>query len=247
MPDPSLIVLICATFFLAGLVKGIVGMGLPTVSLALLAATLGLTQAMALMLVPSLVTNLWQALRGGRLKEILIRFWPFLLVGVAVTVALTHLIQLSNPAVLKALLGLIICLYAGISLLSVKLPAPKTREKAWAVTMGALNGICTGLTGTFVIPSVAYFQSLNLDKNHLVQAMGVWFSVATIALAFGLGRQGLVPADLGLLSALGLVPALLGMGIGERCRQHLSEATFKKVFYLGLMAVGVFILWRAWS
>ena len=78
MTEPGILAAIAATFALAGLVKGVIGLGLPTVSLALLSATLGLPQAMALLLVPSFATNALQALSGGNAKTVLARIWPFL-------------------------------------------------------------------------------------------------------------------------------------------------------------------------
>ena len=61
----EVVAIVCATFLFAGWVKGVVGLGLPTIALALLAATVGLKEAIALMLIPSMVTNLWQGLAGG--------------------------------------------------------------------------------------------------------------------------------------------------------------------------------------
>ena len=77
LTDPLLLALVAATFLLAGAVKGVIGMGLPTVSLAILTATVGLHAAMALMVVPSFVTNLWQAMVGGHGRAILARLGAF--------------------------------------------------------------------------------------------------------------------------------------------------------------------------
>ena len=63
--SPDLLILVTLTFLLAGTVKGVIGMALPTVSLGILAATLGLKEAIVLMLVPSFVTNVWQGVIGG--------------------------------------------------------------------------------------------------------------------------------------------------------------------------------------
>ena len=82
MLDGSVIILIAITFFIAGSVKGVIGLGLPTVSLALLTVIVGLKPAMALLIVPSLVTNIWQAVRGSNVFGLLFRIWPFLLFSV---------------------------------------------------------------------------------------------------------------------------------------------------------------------
>ena len=68
---PESVAIVAAVLLLAGFVKGVVGLGLPTVSLGLLTAVFGLKAAIALMLVPSFATNVVQGLTGGALKEIL--------------------------------------------------------------------------------------------------------------------------------------------------------------------------------
>src|SRR5512140_1938897 len=67
-------ILIGATFLLAGVVKGVIGMGLPTVAMGLLAVVMPPAEAAALLVVPSLVTNVWQMLAGPYLKRLLRRF-----------------------------------------------------------------------------------------------------------------------------------------------------------------------------
>ena len=116
MFETPIIIAIVATFFLAGAVKGVIGLGLPTVSLALLTVATDLTSAMALLLVPSLVTNLWQALTGGHLKAALGRIWPFLAMA-TVTVWLGALaLTRVDLALLSALLGALLIVYSAFSL-----------------------------------------------------------------------------------------------------------------------------------
>ena len=53
----EIIIYLLGVYFFAGCVKGVVGLGLPTISIALVAVVLGLTEAMTLLIIPSLVTN----------------------------------------------------------------------------------------------------------------------------------------------------------------------------------------------
>ncbi len=244
MPDLPTLALILTVLFLAGLVKGVIGFGLPTVALALLAATIGVTQAMAIMLVPALVTNLWQGFYGGHLRAIARRLWPFLLCGGVVTILAAQLLRAIEPVLLSMGLGLVLCVYALASLLSFHPPAPRHKEKGWSAGLGVVNGVFTGLTGTFVVPSVGYFQALALPRDMLIQTMGVWFSIATLSLAIGLSGQSLLSVDLGMASLLALPPALLGMYGGQKIRAKLPEHAFRRFFFIGLLAVGAFMLFR---
>src|SRR3546814_11061857 len=78
---PSLLVLAALMFLLAGFVKGVIGMGLPTVAMGLLSLAMAPAQAAALMVAPSLVTNLWLMFAGPGLMPLLRRFWPMIQIG----------------------------------------------------------------------------------------------------------------------------------------------------------------------
>lgn len=245
MSDPVAILAIALTFLLAGGVKGVIGLGLPTVSLGLLTAVLDLPSAMALMIVPSFVTNLWQALQGGALWTLLCRLWPFLLAA-TVTIGLgAQALSRVDLPVLSALLGGLLIAYALLALKGVRL-ALSTRQERWSgPALGTINGVLTGMTGSFVVPGVLFLQALGLSRDHLVQAMGILFTLSTLALAVALGAGRLWTAELGLASVLAVVPAILGMVLGARLRSRLSESAFRRVFFWSILVLGAYIAARA--
>jgi uncharacterized protein len=242
MPDAALLFAVAATFLLAGLVKGVIGLGLPTVSLALLTATLGLPQAMALLLVPSFVTNVWQALSGGNGWVVARRIWPFLVMATATVgigaLALTRI----DLDLLSALLGLLLVAYAIVNLGGVRINVPAAHEVWAGPAIGAANGVLTGMTGSFVVPGVMFLQAIGLPRDMLVQAMGMLFTLSTVALAVALGGSGMLSAELGGLSAAALVPAIAGVVLGQKLRSRLSESVFRRCFFLGLLAMGLYIV-----
>ena len=241
MFDPPTIAAIVATFLLAGTVKGVIGLGLPTVSLGLMAAVLDLPTAMALLLVPSLGTNVWQALAGGHARAVLARIWPFL-GAAAVTVPIgAEALTAVDPSLLSALLGLLLVIYALVNIAGVRI-ALSARQATWAgPPIGAVNGILTGMTGSFVVPGVMFLQAIGLPRDMLVQAMGMLFAVSTAALALALRDNGLLSASLGAWSAAALGPAAIGMLLGQRLRRRLSERRFRQVFFVALLVLGTAI------
>lgn len=242
MLDPSLLLPIFVVFLLAGTVKGVIGLGLPTVSLALLTVAMDLTSAMALMLIPSFVTNLWQACSGGQGRDLLHRFWLFFLwAGGTVWIGATALSRI-DLAWLSALLGIVLCAYATLSLTGFRLRIPQPREGAAGAGFGLINGVLTGMTGSFVVPGVLYLQATGLSRDQLVQAMGILFTLSTLALAVALQGQSLLSKELGMTSVIGLVPALIGMVLGQKLRTHLSEDRFRKIFFLSLLTLGLYIV-----
>jgi len=230
---------------LAGAVKGVIGFGMPIVSLAMLVPVIGLKEAIIVMLVPSLVTNLWQGLTGGRLLELVRRLWLLLgLACVAIWFSTAILVSFDGEA-LTVVLGGILILYAASALTVPRIPSPGRHEVWMSPVIGVLAGVSVGLTGTFVMPGTAYLQALELGKDGLVQALGLSFIVTTLALAISLGGRQTLPLDLALLSSAAVVPAMAGMVLGKKCRDRLPEALFRKVFFVALIIVGAWIVAKA--
>lgn len=238
------IFIIGLTFLGAGFVKGTVGIGLPTISVAVLAAVIGLDQAIAVSLLPSLASNLWQAVVGGAARPLIRRLWHFLLPAILTVwigaLALTRI----DLDILSGILGLALVLYAGANLSGVR-PALSASAECWAGPMlGALNGILTGMTGSYVVPGVMYLQSIGLNRNERVQAMGILFTLSTIALAASMGGAGLIFGSNVATSLIALVPVGIGMMAGQRIRTRLSEHIFRRATMISLLVLGVYLAVR---
>ncbi|WP_053078459.1 sulfite exporter TauE/SafE family protein, partial [Methylobacterium tarhaniae] len=177
---------ILATFLVAGFVKGVVGLGLPTVAVGLLATVMSPAQAAALLIVPSFVTNIWQLLVGPRFGALVLRLWPMMVAIAAGTVASAGLIAGAKGPGPASALGIALVAYAGIGLAGLSLRVPARAEPWLSPLVGLLTGLVTGATGVFVIPAVPYLQALGLDRDQLIQALGLSFTVSTVALAAGL-------------------------------------------------------------
>lgn len=245
MLEPSIMLLVALTFLIAGTVKGVIGLGLPSVSLALLTVTLDLPTAMALLLVPSFVTNLWQASAGGNARVILVRLWPFFLMAtVTVWIGVLVLTRV-NLSLLTVLLGLLLVSYSVVNLGGIKLAIP-TRHEAWVGPLSGLtNGVLTGMTGSFVVPGVIYLQAIGLSRDALIQAMGILFTVSTLALGLAMQQSNILTAEQAILSAGAVVPAIIGMALGQLVRGRLPEQQFRMVFFVALLLLGSYIVFSA--
>ena len=242
--DPLVLTVVALVFLLAGTVKGVIGLGLPTVALGLLTAFVGLQPAIALMLVPSLVTNVWQASVGGHFAAVLKRMWPLLAAAAVMILVGAQFAVFVGYARLAPLLGAVLFLYGlfGLARPVMRLPS---RVEIWAgPATGAVNGLLTGLTGSLGIPGIMYLQALGLPRDAFIQAMGLLFTVSTLALALAFGAHDLLTADLGFVSAAAILPALAGMVMGQRIRARLSETAFRRVFYTAMILLGAYIALR---
>lgn len=243
--DPADAALVFAIFTLGGMVKGIAGFGLPTVSLGLLALTRPLPEAMALVLLPTLATNVWQALGSGALRPVLRRLGGFLAAAFLGTLAAAGQLSRADAALLAGLLGLLMAASAAVALLAPRWPQPAPATERWlGPLMGGASGAIAGLTGSFMMPAAPFLAALRLSPDAFVQAFALGAVVATLTLALAMAGQGLIPPGLGLASVAVLAPAFLGMALGRRVRGRLSDRGFRTVVQSCLLVLGLYLALR---
>ncbi len=246
MPDTfPAILAITVIFLLAGLVKGVIGMGLPTVAMGLLSLLMPPVQAAALLVVPSLITNVWQLLAGPAVAALLKRFAGMMLAIVLGTLAGIGWLTGNNSGIANIALGAVLAIYGAVGLRAPHGVIPRRYEALLSPVIGLLTGLLTGATGIFVIPAVPYFNSLGLDREELIQTLGLSFTVSTLALAAGLLSSGKFELSVAGTSLLALLPALGGMFLGQRLRERLQPAVFRRWFFVALIVLGGYMVARA--
>jgi uncharacterized membrane protein YfcA len=238
----STITLVLAVFLFAGTIKGLIGVGLPTIAIALLMHTMPLREAIPLVVIPAIATNIWQAVIGGHGLATLRRFWLLFILLAAGTWVGVGILSASNPKLLTGIFGVILMAYGLIGILRPA-PAPPGRAESWLTpVVGLTNGILNGLTGSYILPGTIYLQSLGLPRDELIQSMGILFLVASTALGVALTGHSAMSWGQGMLSAAVLAPTMLGYWIGQNYRRRLPEEQFRRVFFIALMLLGAYTL-----
>jgi uncharacterized protein len=240
MIDP-LLILIAAAFLLAGFVKGVIGLGLPTVAMGLLAVTMQPAHALAIVIVPAIVTNIWQTFVGPYLRDIIRRLWP-LMIGTVIGIWLNSG-MLTGPYARYAtvVLGLLLVIYAIIGLNKFAFTVARKDEGWIGGIVGLVTGVISATTGVQVIPSMPFMQAIGMEKDELVQALGVFFTVATLALAFNLTTAGLLTAATALPGAVAMAASFAGMFIGQAVRTRMKPDLFRRWFLIAMILLGVYL------
>ncbi|PWS34854.1 hypothetical protein DFH01_21095 [Falsiroseomonas bella] len=232
---------VALVFLLAGAVKGVIGLGLPTVSIGLLALFMPPAEAATLLILPGVLTNVAQSL-GPHLRPLLRRFAPMLLAVVPGTVAGSYVIA-AGAAALPAL-GAALLAYAAWGLATPQFRLPLRAERLTALPSGLACGLMTGATGVSVIPAGPWLAALGLAREELVQALGLTFLTSTLALALALAWQGVASPGLALGSALAVIPALAGQRLGSLLRHRIPPLLFRRIFFAALLLLGAQLAWR---
>jgi len=230
--------IVVAVFVLAGVVKGVIGLGLPTIAMGLLGALMAPNQAAAILVVPALLTNVWQIWDGPALKILLRRLWPMLVCALLGTLPAAGILTKANVRLTTALIGGVLMVYALIGLIGVHFKVSRRTEPLLGPLIGLTTGLINGATGIFVVPGVPYVQALDLGKEELVQALAISAFVSTLALALGLGLNSGLGGAMAAPAMIALVAAFVGMRIGKALRSRLSVAVFRRWVLVGLLLLG---------
>lgn len=228
-----------SVFLLAGFVKGVIGLGLPAISVGLLGMLMPPVQAASLLVVPSTVTNFWQLVAGQNIRSAIKRLWPMHL-GVCFGVWLgSGTLVADSSGRGRVWLGALLALYGIFGLIARQLTIPRRLEIWLGPLVGLVTGLATAATGMFTLPMVPYISGLGLDREDLVQALGLSFTVCTLALAADLAGGGTFDITVLTHSTLAVLPALAGMFAGQFVRTRISAVLFKRCFFVGMLALGL--------
>ena len=236
---------LCVAFF-AGLVKGIVGFAMPMILISGLGSVLPPELALAGLILPTLVTNAWQALRqGGRAAwQALRRYRVFLLSGLAVLLASAQLVGLLPPRVMFLLIGGPIVIYALAGLLGRPLRLPPHPGPRAEAIIGAVAGFFGGISGVWGPPTVALLTAQETEKTEQIRIQGVIYGLGAVALLFAHLGSGVLRAETAPLSFVLVIPALIGMSAGFAIHDRIDQATFRKATLLVLLIAGANLVRR---
>jgi len=235
----AILAVTAGAFLLAGFVKGVIGLGLPTVSIGLLGLMMTPAQAAAIMLAPALITNVWQAMVGKSLLPLLQRLWP-MLVGICFgTFIAAAWLPGANSGRATVWLGVALVLYAGLGLIKMDFHVAPRSERWLGLPIGMVTGAISVATGVYVLPGTPYLHALKVDRHQLVQMLGISFTVSTLALGTALMHAGEIGMSLATPVVIAIAASLIGMWLGQQVRGRVQEKTFRLWFFIGLLALGV--------
>ena len=240
--DPSMAAFVFATLFVTAMLKGMVGLGLSTGSVAVLATLYGVETAITLLVLPTLATNLWQGAAGRHLRALVRRFaWTLVLIPFGVWAGHAFVIERGAQHMAQAL-GLILIAYALVGLLGVRWRVGTEAERILGAPVGALNGLLAGVSGVLIVPAALYIEALALEREQAVQLMALVFILGSVTLgAVTIGHEHHV-AEVLPLAVAGVAPALAGTMLGNRLGGVLPRAVFRRLLLVVLGCIGLKLL-----
>ena len=241
-----LIAVLTAALVVGGIVKGIVALGLPIVTMAILLNFLPPLTVLGILVMPIIVTNLWLAGRAGNLLEPLRRFWPMIATGFVFLFIGAEMIVVMDTVVLFGVLGTCIAAFSAVGLAQPNMPPLRPETEKWAGPLaGAMGGLLGGVSTVWGPPMTMYFVMLKLPKDVFVRTVGLSWFAFSVPLAIAYWRNGIFSADVIYLSLYACIPGMIGTRIGEVIRKRIDQDTFRKVMLAMLLLIGLNLIRRS--
>lgn len=235
-----------ASMVIGGIVKGITGIGLPIVVMAVALNFMEPQIVLAMLVMPILLTNLYQATRMGRVGEPIKRFWLLLVFFLVTLYLASSFVTAMDSATLFAVLGVCVCVFTGLQL--VRPPAgalTSTQEKLGQPIVGIIAGGLGGVSTVWGPALMVYLMMLKLDKEAWVRSVGLIWFLGGIPLTLGYWQNGLLNGATIWLSLAAVVPGMIGVKLGEGVRNRIDQESFRKILLVCLFLIGLNLIRRA--
>ena len=244
--DWIMLAIMSGALIIGGVVKGVVGLGLPIVTMAILLNFLPPLTVLGLLVVPIVITNLGLAVRSGNLMEPIRRFWLMIVLAIIFLFIGAEIIVNIETAVLFGILGCFVVLFSASNLMKPRVHPLKPETEKWAGPLaGALGGLLGGISTIWGPPMMMFFVMLKLDKDTFVRTVSLAWLILSIPLTIAYWRNGIFAGDVIGLSFAACVPGMIGIRIGENIREHIDQETFRKVMLVILLIIGLNLIRRA--
>lgn len=241
--DLPLLALVAGSFLLGGFVKGTIGIGMSLVAIPVLSLALPPYRAIALVVAPVLISNLWQAWETRIDRTQLLRFLPLILALMFSTTATVKLTLGLPPHLLGRLIAASVLLAITLMVWRPELKVPPHQERRWSVAVGGLSGMMGGVSAQTGPLIITYLMALRVSRESFVGCMSVIYLSNAVPLYASMYWYGRLGAQELMLSALALIPMTAGLMLGKACRGRIGEAGFRRLLLavLGMLAVALIL------
>ena len=237
--DPVALALAALALAFAGWIKGIIGLALPIIGLSLLAMIFPIHLALAVMVLPIVISNVWQAFRTPDCLSQARRFWPVILALTVTMLASSTLVSSLDDHALRIIIGAVLVVVGTANLLSDRFVLPQRYERPAGIIAGLLSGVFGGISTIWGPPLLTYLISLRLTKDVFIGAVGFIWLAGTLPFLIAFIANGVLNGGTFPISAVACIPALAGMWFGEKLRHRLDEHLYRRILLVAIVLMGM--------
>lgn len=231
-------------FVVGGFVKGAIGLGMPVTVMSIMSLATDIRTSAMLVLVPVLITNLFQCVKSRIWMATYRRYWR-LTISMSVILLITSLVSITfSQKFITLIVGLVLMLFAAANLLLKTTSIPNRSDPRAQYLTGVATGVLGGISGLIVVPLAIYFSARNLGKEEFVAATAPFFLLGAALLSIGYSSNGVLTIELIYQSSMLVIPAALGLFAGEKLRPFIPDKMFRQLLLLMFLAMGLNLVQR---
>ena len=231
------------TYFIAGIIKGIIGIGLPTTGMAILCFFVNPITALGLNLIPMTVANIWQLSKADNPRE-LVKNYKYFATSLVVCILITSFYANEiGDNVVRLIFAIAVLLFVSLQIFGFTFKMNPKRDSLWQTSLGTLGGIFGGAASIWAVPVTMYLLMKNVKPKQFVDVSGFLITIGCIPVSIGYIATGVFQPNMFIYGALGSVVAVIGFQIGEKLRNKVNAKTFKNLLliFFSISAINMII------
>ena len=240
--DYLILAQVITIFLIGGVIKGLIGVGLPTVTLTLLSFIFDIKVSISIILLPIILTNLYQMFDGRHLKEIVNDVKVFQIVAFIFIFPGFYFLTLLDSNVILIILAIILIFNSSLGLAKKEIKFKSYKSKFFQFIIGGSTGLITGITSIYTMPFIFLIQTLKYSKDKVIQLMGLTFFIFSCTQFFLFSLNNMFNLKILFLSSISCLPIIMGFYFGTILRKKISENLFKVLLNLILIFMGILLL-----
>lgn len=224
---------------LGGLVKGATGAGAPVLAIPALAMLYDVKLAVAIMMVPNLVTNIWQLHQHH--KNLLPNqfVWSFALSGAFGALMGSWFLATLPQSTLSFIVAIGVFAYVAFRLLRSTWVLSYSYALKICIPVGLVAGTLQGASGISAPISLSFFNAMRLERAVFIASISVYFIAMTLVQIPALMALGIMHAVHFLSGTLALIPILLFMPVGQMLARRFSRDLFDRIMQVLLLCLAI--------
>jgi hypothetical protein len=235
--------IVSLAFFVAGVVKGVIGIGLPTTAITIMTFFVSPLMALGLNLIPMTVTNIWQFSKADNPRE-LIKNYKYFAISLVVFILITSFYanQIGDNVV-RLIFAVAVLLFVSLQIFGFNFKMNPKRDSLWQSSLGTLGGIFGGAASIWAVPVTMYLLMKNVKPKQFVDISGFLIMIGCLPVSIGYIATGVFQPNMFIYGALGSVIGIVGFQIGEKLRNKVNAKTFKNLLliFFSISAINMII------
>ena len=225
-------IIVAIAFFLAGVVKGVIGIGLPTTAITIMTFFISPLMALGLNLIPMTVTNIWQFSKADNPKKIVANYKYFAITLVICILITSFYANQIGDNVVRIIFACAVLLFVSVNFFGFNFKMNPKHDVFWQSSLGTLGGIFGGAASIWAVPVTMYLLMKNVKPKHFVDVSGFLITIGCVPVSVGYIATGVFQPNMFIYGALGSVTAVIGFQIGEKLRNKINAKTFKNLLLI---------------